>query len=147
MYGCPQAPPTVKYDDLEIPVSYWGQEDKTCPVCGQVILAAAVRCRQCGTTFNSAQPQDKAGFRVRAARESRLPTLRRRVITLLIFALVPFTAPLAALIGAFWYRQNRAEIRALPPLYGALSLIGLGVAVFQTLLFVSVVIVYKAING
>ena len=38
-----------KLDTLEVPMAYWGQEHKNCPVCGTQMLAAATRCRSCGT--------------------------------------------------------------------------------------------------
>ena len=56
VYGCSQVPPTEHRQNIEIPVSYWGREKKPCPVCGTEILAAALRCRNCGTTFESALP-------------------------------------------------------------------------------------------
>src|SRR6266850_7273377 len=77
VYGCSQVPQVEQRKSIEIPVSYWGQENKPCPSCGKEILAAAVRCRHCGTTFESAQPVDAAAFAARARAEARLPALRR----------------------------------------------------------------------
>jgi predicted amidophosphoribosyltransferase len=56
VYGCPKVPPTEPLNELEIPVSYWGKEKKTCPSCGGEILAAALRCSHCGVIFSSARP-------------------------------------------------------------------------------------------
>src|SRR5881394_3850802 len=71
VYGCTQVPKTEHRDRLEIPVSYWGQEHKNCPVCQTQILAAAVRCRVCGTNFASARPQDANEFLQHAQRSVR----------------------------------------------------------------------------
>src|SRR5437868_1145495 len=62
-YGCPSAPPTQKLTDVEIPASFWGQDQKECPVCHQMIQAAALRCRACGTVFSTARPQHADEFR------------------------------------------------------------------------------------
>src|SRR5689334_2486971 len=57
VYGCAHVPAVESRRAIEVPMSYWGQENKPCPSCGQQILAAAVRCRHCGATFASARPQ------------------------------------------------------------------------------------------
>ena len=44
VYGCAQVPAVELRRSIEIPVSYWGRENKPCPSCGREILAAAVRC-------------------------------------------------------------------------------------------------------
>ena len=71
VYGCPQVPPTEKLDTLEVPMAYWGQEHKNCPVCGTQMLAAATRCRSCGTTFDSAAPTDRDQFVQKLWRSSK----------------------------------------------------------------------------
>src|SRR5687767_4121404 len=76
-YGCSQAPAVEQRRAIEIPVSFWGQEHKPCPACGQQILAAAVRCRHCGATFASARPEDSDEFQRRATLKERLPRTRR----------------------------------------------------------------------
>src|SRR5437762_1315151 len=40
VYGCSQAPAVELRRAIEIPMSYWGQENKNCPKCGREILAA-----------------------------------------------------------------------------------------------------------
>src|SRR6266487_1589138 len=82
VYGCSQVPVVEKRQAIEIPMSYWGQENKQCPSCKREILAAAVRCRHCGATFESARPQDAEAFRQRNELSGRLPTVRRNVIVL-----------------------------------------------------------------
>lgn len=132
VYGCSQVAPTQKRQDIEIPVSYWGQENKNCPNCGQEILAAAVRCRHCGTTFESARPQDTDEFQQRSALSQRLPAARREVIFLFILSIVTFLAPIGAVWGIIWYPNHREELRALPAIYSAVCKIGLALAITQT---------------
>lgn len=140
VYGCGKAPPTVSLTSLEIPASYWGREDKNCPNCGQKILAAAVRCRFCGAQFSSATPQSTGAFRQELRTKADLPAARTASIWLLVFSLLPCTAPIAALAGLAWFLGKRDVIRAMPPLNSALVLIAIGVAAFQTALMVLIVL-------
>ncbi|MCP4687142.1 MAG: hypothetical protein GY859_03770, partial [Desulfobacterales bacterium] len=65
IYGCPGVPETEQLQSIEMPISYWGRENKPCPECGKEILAAAIRCRFCGTVFSTPEPIDKEAFRER----------------------------------------------------------------------------------
>jgi len=146
VYGCPQVPAVEKRQAMEIPMSYWGQENKQCPKCGQIILAAAVRCRNCGATFESARPQEAEEFRQRTEQTERLPAIRRTVVWLFIFSVVPCLAPIGAVWGAVWYPAHREDVRALPTLYGALCKIGLGVAVGQTVAVVVLTLLFTLVR-
>lgn len=147
MYGCPQSPPTEPLESLEVPASYWGQEEKECPSCHQVILAAAVRCRYCGTIFSSARPEDTREFYARTRREKNLPAVRRHGVILLIFSVLSCSAPLAALIGVPWYARHKQEINSLPALYAAIPKIAIVIALAQTLLVIIMAILYAAFRG
>jgi hypothetical protein len=145
-YGCTAAPPTEKLTDIEIPASFWGRSEKNCPVCNSVIQAAALRCRFCNTVFSSARPQDAGEFHQQRAVSDELPKLRKQSIILLIFCVIPFTAPLAAIIGWIWYVAHRRSLAALPASLAALPKIALGVAVVQTLILIAVLII-NALTG
>jgi hypothetical protein len=132
VYGCDQVPPTEGRAGLEIPVAYWGQEKKPCPVCNTPIQAAALRCRSCGTIFQTARPLDSAEFSNAASQEMQAPGLRRAIVWLFVLCLIPFDAPVAGIIALLWFQSRREAIRKLPSLYGALIKIGIGVAFFQT---------------
>jgi hypothetical protein len=146
VYGCSQAPVVEPRQALEIPVSYWGRENKNCPQCGCEILAAARRCRHCGATFDSARPQDAAEFQQQTGLAGRLPAVRRTVIWLFVFSVTPFLAPIGAVWGAVWLPAHREEIRALPSLYGAVSKIGLVVAMGQTAALVLFTLLYALVR-
>jgi Prokaryotic RING finger family 1 len=146
-YGCEQAPPTEKLQDLEMPASYWGAEEKACPNCGKVIKAAAVRCRFCGTTFESARPQEAHQFEARQQVKSRAPAVRTQGIWLLVFSLLTCTAPIAAVVGAFWYVANRQVIASLPPMSSALCKIAVGVAWLQSIIVVLVAVFHSLMAG
>lgn len=146
VYGCPQVPPVEKRQAIEIPISYWGQENKKCPNCGREILAAAVRCRYCGATFESARPQGTEEFQQRTALSQRLPSARRTIIWLFIFSILTCLAPIGAVWGIIWFPAHREEIRALPALYGAMCKIGLGVAIGQTVALVLVTLLFAIVR-
>jgi len=132
VYGCSQAPPTEGLSSLEVPPSYWEREEKLCPQCGKTILASAVRCRHCGAMFSSATPQDTDAYSARERIKAQIPAVRTASIWLLIFSLVPCTAPFAAVVGGIWYFRHRETISALPALNAALCKIAVGVAWAQT---------------
>ncbi len=142
VYGCSQVSPTEHRDNLEIPASYWGKEEKNCPNCNQVILAAAVRCRFCGATFESAAPVDRGQFHQASAIRQNLPAVRRGSIWLLILSVLTCTAPFAAVFGSMWYYGRRKEIAASPPLQSAMCKIALGLAIGQSALVVLLAAIY-----
>lgn len=142
-YGCAAAPETEKISDLEVPVAYWGQNEKACPVCQNVIQAAALRCRHCGAVFDTAKPQDTAEFQNRRNVKDDQPGLRKAVIWLLIFCALPCTATLGLVVGGIWYYLNRGRIKTLPVQHAAIARIGLGVAALQTVLL----LVFAAIHS
>ena len=131
-------PPTEKHDALEIPMAYWGQEHKNCPVCGTQMLAAAMRCRSCGTTFDTAAPTDREQFAGKLWQQSRSPALRKQVIAVFIACVLPCTAPIGVILGFIFYSTKKSDIRELPALYDALSKIGLAVGLVETLLLAGV---------
>jgi hypothetical protein len=146
VYGCSQAPTVEQRRAIEIPVSYWGQENKNCPRCNREILAAAVRCRFCGATFESARPQGAEEFRQRTELTQQLPAARRMIIWIFVFSVLPCLAPIGAIWGSIWYPLHREEVRALPTLYGALCKIGLGVGIGQTVAIVLVTVVFSFVR-
>jgi predicted RNA-binding Zn-ribbon protein involved in translation (DUF1610 family) len=144
IYGCPQVPPTDHRTSLEVPPSYWGQENKPCPVCGTIILAAAIRCRHCGATFSSPSPENKDEYRQQKTLAQRFPQLRRGVILLFVFCVIPLTAPFAILFGGSWYISNRKDIKDMPVLYSAISRIAVFIAIGQTVFIIFIVMMFAA---
>jgi hypothetical protein len=147
VYGCSQVPATEARQSIEVPLSYWGQERKPCPSCGQEILAAAVRCRHCGTQFTSARPQDAGEFRAQTAIAEALPAARKRVITIFVLSVIPFSAPVAAMWGLLWRRTHTEELAALPPLHIALHRIGVVASIGLTTALIVMTILYATVRG
>jgi len=147
VYGCRQVPVVQSRQAIEIPISYWGQEEKACPSCGQKILAAAVRCRHCGTTFVSARPENTAEYQRRALLEERMPEVRRHAIWLFICCVIPLSAPVGLVWGAIWYPPHREEVRALPLLYGVLVKLGLAAAAVLTVACAVLTVMYVLVRA
>lgn len=146
VYGCSRVPDTEQYNSVEIPVAYWGQEDKPCPDCGKTILAAAVRCRHCGTVFESAAPMDKRTYNRLNENNRRFPQMRKNVILLLIFCMTPFSAPFAAVIGSIWYKIKKVDILAMPSPYPGICRFGIYAAACQTIIIVLMLILNNLIH-
>lgn len=147
IYGCAEAPPTEGLTSIEIPPSHWGQDNKQCPKCSQPILAAAVRCKHCGATFQSATPQDRAAFQEQQSNRDKLPAVKIAAVVLLIFSLIPCTAPLVAIGGSIWYAINRKSIAMLPPFHAALAKIAVAVSFVVTILLVVFAVLNTSFGG
>ena len=147
VYGCDQAQEVEARDPLDVPVSYWGREHKPCPKCGEEILAAALRCRQCGATFDSARPETSGEFRRHDDDKKVGPRLRKGTAWLVFFCLLTPTAPIAAIIGALWYRTHREAFKSIPSVYSGLSRLAVAVGLGQTVLIVILAGVYALTGG
>ena len=73
--------------------------------------------------------------------------MRRTVIWLFVFCVLPCLAPIGAVWGSVWYPSHREEIKALPSLYAALCKIGLAVAIGQAALLVIMGFLFAAVRG
>ncbi|MBI4860086.1 MAG: hypothetical protein HY815_07455 [Candidatus Riflebacteria bacterium] len=147
VYGCTAVPPTEPRSALEFTPAYWGRENKPCPACGREILAAALRCRHCGATFESARPQNAAEFSERTSLKSRMSELERNVIGVFVACSLPFTAPLGAVVGGGWFLLNRKDVSGMSSLYRALLKIGLGVGFVQTTGLIALAFIYSHFSG
>ena len=120
-YACTLGPVTVK-ERAELPESYWGQEDKACPGCGERIKVAALRCRFCGLVFKGRSPQPESS-----------PRISRRIpLAIFVAGILPPTAPLALLAGGLWALLRRRDLRRLVGFDRVLLYVGLGCAAVTT---------------
>ena len=147
VYGCSEAPPTEGLNSTEIPASHWGKTKKRCPNCAEVILAAAVRCKKCGAVFETANPQDRGSFQQQEADRAKLPAVKATAVALLIFGLLPCTAPITAIVGSIWYLSNRKTIAMLPGFYSALCKIAVGVSIVISVLLIGFTILNSTLGG
>lgn len=136
IFGCPNTPPTEPLNELEIPISYWGKEKKTCPTCRNEINAAALRCIHCGTIFSSPRPISIKEFHEEQQIKEQGDKLKRWSILFFIFNILTCTAPIGAIIGFFWFQAKKKALKSLSYTYTALVKIGLVVGIAQTLLII-----------
>jgi hypothetical protein len=122
-------PETVKAEDPLAPKAFWGQEEKTCPSCGQTIKAAALRCRHCGTVFEDRAPVSQEQFESGAALADRRKALGKQSVALFVLGIIPLTSPVALTWGAWWLVANRRDLPKLEPMHRVLSVLGLIAAV------------------
>jgi hypothetical protein len=147
VYGCASAPAVEPRGALEVPVSHWGQEHKLCPSCGARIAAAAVRCRQCGAAFSTANPQDVGSFREKSEQAARLPGARKMTLAIFICSIVPCLAPIGVPFGALWWLVRRRDVAALPAFNGAILKIGLGIGLVEIIAIVVVSVLRGVMGG
>jgi Prokaryotic RING finger family 1 len=144
IYGCAQVPATEHREAIEIMPSYWGQENKPCPRCSREILAAALRCRHCGATFSSSQPENANEYFRRADISDRQPATRGAIIWIFLLCAIPFFAPIGTVAGLTWYSFNRDRVKSLPTLYSGLCKIALAVGIGQSVLIIILLLTYTA---
>lgn len=145
VYGCAQAPATEHLRDVEMPVSFWGQEHKLCPACKAEIQAAAIRCRHCGATFASARPQSEAEFQQHSRLLTGSSRSKRAVLCLFVLCIFPFTAPLGAVAAHVWRKKHQAELQSLPGLFSGMSRLSLTVGLAQAGLIALAVVLWAVL--
>lgn len=141
-YGCQHMPETIKEVDPVAPQSYWGAEEKACPKCGQQIKVAALRCRHCGTVFDTSDPMNEQEWRRKQTEAPQLDAARQAAVALFVLGVLPCTAPLCLLGGGLWYRSHRELVARLPGTHRVLLLVGLGSSVLSSAVLVLVAILY-----
>lgn len=134
MYGCICAPETLKWEDHEVPIGYWGQTSKKCPVCNHEIKVSAIRCKKCGTTFRDKTPEEAEKFHQKTIYCSQKDRLQKILFLILGCSVIPFTAPLALTFGGLWILAKRKAIGHLKPFYKTISMISLLVALLNILI-------------
>lgn len=139
-YGCESMPETVAKENAEAfaPQAYWGKETKTCPACNKEIKVAAKRCRFCGETFSTTDPQDPKAF-LSSKSDSRGKS-GNAVVVFFVLSLIPCLSPLVLMVGWIWYASGRDSILKLPRRHRALWLTGMIASGVVTAVFALILI-------
>lgn len=135
-YGCTQAPAIDKSNATAVqPNSAWGDEKK-CPACGENIKSIALRCRYCGTDFDTVDPMSARDLRRQAERTEALKKFKATIAVLFIVSLIGLFAPLTGLVGAAIILPKRNELVKCGPLFQVLAYASLGLSALYSILMV-----------
>ncbi len=91
-------------------------------------------------------PQQAAEFAAQTRNKQALLAHRRVGVVLLIFAVIPCTAPLAAVFGVIWYLVAHRHIAAMPPLQATICRLAVGIALGITVLLIVLAVIYAAFH-
>lgn len=122
--GCPGM---IHTKGAEAPATYWGATEKRCPYCAEDIPVAETKCPKCGAEFAGMRPMDVDDVLPQLP-DPTVQGCRKTAKWLLFFSVFAPTSPFALLIGAFWYRDNRADIERAGRDVRALALISFGIS-------------------
>ena len=116
-FGCSQAPAADKDEqDLQAPLTAWG-DTKKCPACGETIKSIAVRCRYCGTSFDSVDPMSAADLRRQAITSDELDSFKKAVVALFCLSIIGCLAPLVVIVAAAYLLPRRDKLAKCGPLF------------------------------
>lgn len=134
-YGCENAPQADKTTPVETPRSAWG-ETKKCPACGEKIKSIALRCRYCGTEFDTVDPLSLKDLRKQVKKGELLRSTRTLVVFLFIFSIVGCFAPIVAIAATIYVLLQRDVIAKAGPSYLVMAYSAMGISYLYSILMV-----------
>lgn len=133
-YGCEQAPAMSKEPaPAARPLTAWG-DTKNCPACGEKIKSIALRCRYCGTDFDTVDPLTVADLRKGVRKADRLRSIKSTVIGLFIMSVIGCLAPLVVILCLILIVPKHQLLGRAGPVYLVLGYSALALSVIYSLL-------------
>jgi len=132
-YGCDNAPKSEKAAPVVAPLSAWG-DTKKCPACGEKIKSIALRCRYCGTDFETVDPLTLKDLRGQAVKEERLQSTRTLVIVLFVISIVGCLAPVLAIAAPCYVLLKRRTIARAGPTYLVMGYSAIAISLLYSIL-------------
>jgi uncharacterized paraquat-inducible protein A len=133
-YGCENAPQLDKAAPVETPRSAWG-ETKKCPACGETIKSIAIRCRFCGTEFETADPLSLKDLRKQIKKGERLQATRTLAIFVFILSILGCLAPVIAIAATAYLIVQREVIAKAGPSYLVMGYSAMGISYLYSVLW------------
>jgi ssDNA-binding Zn-finger/Zn-ribbon topoisomerase 1 len=138
-YGCQEAPSLTKEEPATAPLSAWG-DNKTCPACGETIKAIALRCRYCGTNFQTVDPLSLKDLHRQAQKKDTTAKLRQTAIALFVGSLLGLLAPLMLLLSLAMLLPKRRALAEAGPVYQVLGYGAIILSAMYTVLMVGFIL-------
>jgi hypothetical protein len=132
-YGCENAPKGEKAQPAHAPLSAWG-DIKNCPACGEKIKSIALRCRYCGTDFETVDPLTLQDLRGQVVKEEKLQATRSMVIAMFVLSIVGCPAPILAIVAPCYVAMKRQTIARCGPTYVVMGYSAIGISLLYSIL-------------
>jgi Prokaryotic RING finger family 1 len=138
-YGCENAPVAEKSAPAEAPRAAWG-DTKKCPACGEKIKSIALRCRYCGTDFDTVDPLTIKDLHKQVKKEEGLRATKTLVIVLFVLSTLGCFAPILFFAAPSYVLFKRDTVSKAGPAYLVMAYSAIAISVLYSILFVVFII-------